>query len=139
MANLLKMGSALFVQERKRGNEDIPIPANKIGVAQCRIDRRLVIAERPSDDELLCDLLNALANRHGGSIVNVVLRRDALDGLRVVRSRVNDAPIPFICDLVGRKGDQIVLAVVFLCYIFSGCSESVGYCLATYAFKKGLE
>ena len=76
-----------------------------IGVAQGRIDRRLVQAERPSDDELLCGLINALAIRHGCSIVDVVLGRDALDGLGVVRNGVHDVPIPFICDLGGRKVD----------------------------------
>jgi hypothetical protein len=90
-----------------------------VGVAQGRIDRRLVCAERPSDDEVLCGLLEALAIRHGGSIVDEVLRGDALDRLTVGRSRVTDFPIPFICDLGGRKGDQKGPAVVFLCCIFS--------------------
>ena len=94
-----------------------------IGVAQGRIDCRLVQAERPSDDELLCEMTDALAIRHGCSIVDVVLRRYALDGLKVVRNRVNDAPVPFICDLGGRKGDQIGPAVVFLCCIFNRCSK----------------
>ena len=110
-----------------------------IGVAQGRIDRRLVHAERPSDDELLCGLLDAFAIRHGGSIVDVVLRGDALDRLKVGRSRVNDFPIPFICDLGGRKGDQIGPAVVFLCCTFSVCSKIIRCYLATYAFNKSLE
>ena len=110
-----------------------------IGVAQGRIDRRLVQAERSSDDERLCGLLDALAIRHGGSIVDVVLRRDALDRLEVVWNRVDDTPIPFICDLGGRKGDQIGPAVVFLCCIFSGCSKLIGCYLATYTFNKSLE
>ena len=60
-----------------------------IGVVQGRKDRRLVQAERSSDDERLqvCGLLDVLAIRHGGSIVDVVLRRDALDRLEVVRNR----------------------------------------------------
>ena len=51
----LERGSALlqWFENEKQGNDDIPVPANMIGVAQGRIDRRLVHAERPSDDEIL--------------------------------------------------------------------------------------